>query len=37
MVIIQLSLFPILPLLKIKPNEIGQEIGKYLIDNRKLY
>ena len=26
-------LFPILPLLKIKPNEIGQEIGKYLIDN----
>ncbi len=25
-------LFPILPLLKIKPNEIGQEIGKYLID-----
>ena len=28
-------LFPILPLLKIKPNEIGQEIGKYLIDNEK--
>ena len=26
-------LFPILPLLKIKPNEIGEEIGKYLIDN----
>ena len=26
-------LFPILPLLKIKLNEIGQEIGKYLIDN----
>ena len=28
-------LFPILPLLKIKPNEIGQEIGKFLIDNEK--
>ena len=26
-------LFPILPLLKIKPNEIGEEIGKYLIDS----
>ena len=26
-------LFPILPLLKIKPNEIGEEIGKYLINN----
>ena len=26
-------LFPILPLLKIKPNDIGEEIGKYLIDN----
>ena len=26
-------LFPILPLLKIRPNEIGEEIGKYLKDN----